>query len=187
MPSNTSRTKLDVHASPAVYLGLDAKSRSYLLGSLYDLHLSVSVDVTFLENVFPFRRFPQTSPASLLWGADAATSEGDARLGMFENVDPSVPFKSLDHQTLKAIGVPDLKLQEPELKMPVRPDAHSAVRPDLPPPTAPLAFKTLASKLTPACGGHQASKSQVKMFWQSQKPRCNPATCASSGQKQCQL
>ena len=73
-----------MHATPVVYLGIDAKSHSYLLGSLYDLNLSVSVDVTFLENVFPFRRFPQTSPASLLWGADSITTEGDARLGMFD-------------------------------------------------------------------------------------------------------
>src|SRR5689334_6749851 len=36
------RTKLDAHASPVVYLGIDPKSRSYLLGSLYDLNLSVS-------------------------------------------------------------------------------------------------------------------------------------------------
>ena len=49
------RTKLDAHATPVVYLGIDPKSRSYRLGSLYALHLSVSVDVTFLENVFPFR------------------------------------------------------------------------------------------------------------------------------------
>src|SRR3954471_10681548 len=66
-------------------------------------HLSTSVDVTFLENVFPFRRFPETSPASLLWGADAVTTEGDARLGMFENTDPASQFKPLDRQTLKAI------------------------------------------------------------------------------------
>ena len=50
------RTKLDVHTTPSVYLGIDAKSHAYLLGSLYDLNLSVSVEATFLENVFPFRR-----------------------------------------------------------------------------------------------------------------------------------
>ena len=49
------RTKLDAHASPHVYLGIDPKSRAYLLGSLFDLKLTVSVEATFLEHVFPFR------------------------------------------------------------------------------------------------------------------------------------
>ena len=126
----TLRTKLDVHATPVVYLGIDSKSRSYLLGSLYDLHLSVSVDVTFLENVFPFRRFPQTSPASLLWGTDAVTAEGDARLGMFENSDP-IAFKPIDRQTLKAIGVPEAKT--PELKIPADITEPQPIRADFQP------------------------------------------------------
>jgi len=57
------RTKLDAHATPMVYLGIDPKSRSYRLGTLYALNLSVSVDVTFMESVFPFRRVQnQSSP-----------------------------------------------------------------------------------------------------------------------------
>ena len=100
------RSKLDAHANPAVYLGIDSKSRSYLLGSLFDLHLSVSVEVTFLENVFPFRRLQtQDSPASLLWGAERSTAEGDPRLGMFDAYDGSGVTKFLDRQALKSIGV----------------------------------------------------------------------------------
>src|ERR1700677_4213577 len=49
------RSKLDSHATPMVYLGIEPKSCSYQLGSL----------------VFPFRRFQhQEAPASLLWGTD---------------------------------------------------------------------------------------------------------------------
>lgn len=110
------RGKLDAHATPTVYLGIDAKSRSYLLGSLFHLQLSVSVEVTFLENVFPFRRFPTQAPASLLWGG-ASMDEGDARWGMFE-ADPGL--KTLDRQALRAIGaVPeDAGVQPEEAKTP---------------------------------------------------------------------
>ena len=44
------RKKLDEHAVPTVYLGFDPKCRAYLLGSLYRLDLSTSVEVTFVEN-----------------------------------------------------------------------------------------------------------------------------------------
>jgi histone deacetylase 1/2 len=100
------RTKLDHHATPVVYLGIDAKSRSYLLGSLFDLDLSTSVDVTFMENVFPFRKFNKyrESPASLLWGTENNLAEGDPRLGMFDSSDTSGVSKILDQQALKAIG-----------------------------------------------------------------------------------
>src|SRR6185312_170633 len=78
----TLRTKLDVHANPVVYVGIDPKSPAYLLGSLYELTLSVSVDVTFIENVFPFRRIQnQASPSSLLWGTEYGMAEGNPRLG----------------------------------------------------------------------------------------------------------
>lgn len=49
------RTKLDPHAIKMVYLGLDSASRAFLLGTLYDLTTTVSAEVTFVENVFPFR------------------------------------------------------------------------------------------------------------------------------------
>jgi hypothetical protein len=99
------RTKLDSHASPAVYLGLDPKSRTFLLGSLYDLVVSTWVEVTFVENVFPFRKIKHTdSPASLLWGTENNLSEGDARLGMFQTPDTSGTLKVLDRQALKTIG-----------------------------------------------------------------------------------
>jgi Integrase core domain/Zinc finger C-x8-C-x5-C-x3-H type (and similar) len=65
------RTKLDMHAVPMVYLGIDPQSRAYLLGTLYELSTSVGVEVTFFEDVFPFRKHRgEESPASLLWGAD---------------------------------------------------------------------------------------------------------------------
>ena len=50
------RNKLDAHAVPCVYLGIDPVSHTYLLGSLYDLTISISVHVTFMENAFPFRK-----------------------------------------------------------------------------------------------------------------------------------
>ena len=100
------RTKLDSHATPTVYLGLDSKTRSFLLGSLYDLEPSSSVEVTFIENVFPFRKIKhREAPASLLWGTENNMSEGDPRLGMFESADSSGMSKVLDRQALKSLGV----------------------------------------------------------------------------------
>lgn len=98
------RTKLDANAVPQVYLGIDQRSHAYLLGSLFDLRLSVSVEATFLEHIFPFRRVQsQDSPASLLWGSEALTLEGDPRRGMFENeMLPAEPqLKAVDFKTLK--------------------------------------------------------------------------------------
>ena len=57
------RTKLDAHALPFVYLGIDPKTRAYLLGSLYDLKLSATVEATFLEHVFPFRKIQPVNTA----------------------------------------------------------------------------------------------------------------------------
>jgi len=103
VPSAIRATKLDQHANPCVYLGIDAKSRAYLLGSLYDLNTSVSVEVTFMENVFPFRKIKhRESPSSLLWGTDHNMAEGDPRLGMFADESPLT--KVLDRNTLKSIG-----------------------------------------------------------------------------------
>src|SRR4029079_11783743 len=63
------------------------------------------VEVTFVENVFPFRKIKHTdSPASLLWGTENNLSEGDARLGMFQTPDTSGTLKVLDRQALKTIG-----------------------------------------------------------------------------------
>jgi len=56
VPPAIRGSKLDHHASPCVYLGIDAKSRAYLLGSLFDLNTSVSVEATFFENVFPLSK-----------------------------------------------------------------------------------------------------------------------------------
>jgi hypothetical protein len=99
------RTKLDEHASPAVYLGLDPNCRAYLLGSLYNLDLSTSVEVTFVENVFPFRKVKhRESPASLLWGTDNNMAEGDPRLGMFDSPDTTGVNQILDRHALKSIG-----------------------------------------------------------------------------------
>lgn len=99
------RKKLDEHASPAVYLGLDPNCRAYLLGSLYHLDLSTSVEVTFVENVFPFRKMQhRESPSSLLWGTDNNMAEGDPRLGMFDAPDTTGVNQILDRHALKTIG-----------------------------------------------------------------------------------
>ena len=111
------RSKLDAHATPAVYLGIDPASRSYLLGSLYDLQTFAAVEVTFLENVFPFRKFKASdSPASLLWGTDSTLQLGDPRLGMF-GTSSDETTRALDRSTLKSIGaIPEFypKTQEVE-------------------------------------------------------------------------
>jgi hypothetical protein len=104
------------------------------LGSLFDLDLSISVDVTFMENVFPFRKFNKhrESPASLLWGTENNMAEGDPRLGMFDP-DTSGASKILDRHALKSIGalpaancpietdlqadLPDTKTEEDHLKL----------------------------------------------------------------------
>jgi hypothetical protein len=114
------RTKLEQHATPAVYLGFAPNCRAYLLGSLYGLDLSVSVEVTFVENVFPFRKIKhRESPASLLWGTDNNLTDGDGRLGMFETHDSTGISKVLDRQALKSIGAlpPDTedKHEDPSL------------------------------------------------------------------------
>ena len=100
------RTKLDAHASPHVYLGIDQKSRAFLLGSLFDLKLSVTVEATFMEHKFPFRQIQtEESPASLLWGTQAAKLEGDPRHGMFDMSGPGTvePLRPVDLKTLKTI------------------------------------------------------------------------------------
>src|SRR4051794_39815053 len=72
------RKKPDDHAVPCVYLGLDSNCRAYRLGSLYHLELSTSVEVTFVENVFPFRKVKnRESLTSLLWGTENNFSDGD--------------------------------------------------------------------------------------------------------------
>jgi hypothetical protein len=135
------RSKLDAHANPVVHLGLDPKSQSYLLGSLYDLNLSVSVDVTFLENVFPFRRLQtQESPASLLWGAEHSAAEGDPRLAMFDTYDRSGVSKILDHRALKSIGVyPDDTKREPRRSSRLRTAEVQSVSDDESPEPSPKA------------------------------------------------
>ena len=112
------RKKLDDHALPNVYLGFDPKCRAYLLGSLYQLDLTTAVEVTFVENVFPFRKLKhREAPASLLWGTDNNLDEGDARLGMFAQPDSSGENKILDRQTLKSIGAYPNFYEEEETKI----------------------------------------------------------------------
>ena len=55
------RTKLDAKAIPSVFLGLDAKSRCYRLGA---------VEVTFVEDVFPFRFCDKNSTNVHLWSTE---------------------------------------------------------------------------------------------------------------------
>ena len=98
IPAKIRTSKLDAHAIPTVYLGLDPQCRAFLLGSLYRLDVSTSVEVTFIENVFPFRKIKRESPTSLLWGTENNLAEGDGRLGMFADSAP------LDPEFLKALG-----------------------------------------------------------------------------------
>jgi len=71
------RGKLDAHSTPSVFLGLDAKSRCYKLGSLFDLVVSIAVEVSFVEEVFPFRFAKPSSPYHHLWSTESSLREGD--------------------------------------------------------------------------------------------------------------
>ena len=100
------RNKLDAHAVPCVYLGIDPVSHTFLLGSLYDLTISISVHVTFMENAFPFRKVKANdSSAGLLWDCDAASISSDPRLGMFDTLmeDSSGLRKILDKEASKVV------------------------------------------------------------------------------------
>ena len=107
IPSKLRASKMDAHAQPMVYLGLDPNCRAYRLGTRCRLEVSVAVEVTFVENVFPFRKVKhRESPSSLLWRTDNNLEDGDARLGMF--TDPPEILKILDQTQLKTIGaLPD--------------------------------------------------------------------------------
>ena len=109
------RGKLDAHATPSVYLGLDLHCRAYLLGSLFQLDVSTSVEATFIENVFPFRKIKhREAPAALLWGADNNLMEGDPRLGMFDvTPDTTSLNKVLDRNALASLGVLPDEAAEP--------------------------------------------------------------------------
>ena len=105
------RSKLDAHAAPHVYLGIDPKSGAFLLGSLFKLEISSAVDVTFVENVFPFRKLKCNDAASsLLWDTQHNMAEGDPRLGIFGTPDSSGVTQALDLQTLKSLVAVDHKL-----------------------------------------------------------------------------
>jgi len=62
------------------YLGIDQATRAHLLGSLYDLSVTTSVEVTFFEGSFPFRKLNAFSAASLLWGTEQTLMSDDAKL-----------------------------------------------------------------------------------------------------------
>ena len=97
------RGKMDAHATPMVYLGLDSSCKAFLLGSLYELNVSSALEVTFFEGAFPFRKLNAGSPTSLLWGAEQFMQVGDAKLGIFgSHADETA--KTLDKHALKAIG-----------------------------------------------------------------------------------
>ena len=101
------RTKLEAHATPCVYLGLDASSRAFLVGSLYDLHTSVSVEVTFFENIFPFRKSKQeSSPSTLLWDSNHSLAITDPRLGVFEDTTQDAPLAAHSTDKINANVVP---------------------------------------------------------------------------------
>jgi len=101
----TIRGKLDAHATPCVYLGLDTNCHAYLLGTIFRLETSTAVEVTFVENVFPFRKMKHNeAPTALLWGADNNMLEGDPRLGMFDGgSESSMKEKQLDDAAVKAM------------------------------------------------------------------------------------
>lgn len=135
------RSKLDAHAAPHVYLGIDPKSGAFLLGSLFKLELTCAVDVTFVENVFPFRKLKHNDAASsLLWDTQHNMAEGDPRLGMFGTPDSSGVTQALDLKTLKSLGAVST-VEEVDAKVastpvtsdptPVRRSSRAHVAPDM--------------------------------------------------------
>ena len=58
-----------------VYLGIDGASRSFLMGSLYDLFTTVAVEVTVVEDEFPFRQRVTDDAASHWWNDRKAPME----------------------------------------------------------------------------------------------------------------
>ena len=106
------RTKLDAHAIPCVFLGIDASSRAFLLGTLFDLNVSVSVEVTFFENSFPFRKHKQeSSPSSYIWTPDPLLNTIDSRIGVQEapvvpTVSPNGPLESKPPQPTPILSRP---------------------------------------------------------------------------------
>lgn len=158
------RKKLDEHAVPAVYLGFDPKCRAYLLGSLYRLDLSTSVEVTFVENVFPFRKVKSgEAPASLLYGTDNNLSEGDGRFGMFDQPDMSGVNKVLDQQAMKSIGVAPVFPEHEQNEVEPTP-AQPAL------PSATLPTPTLDSAVAPRRSSRVRLPEQKDQFWQDFYP-----------------
>ena len=102
------RSKSEAHAIPMVYLGFESGSRAYLLGSLFELYTSTSVEVTFMENAFPFRRLKYVgSPTALLWGAEQIMASGDTKNAAFMPDAPEIA-RLVDRQAGKTItSVPE--------------------------------------------------------------------------------
>ena len=101
------RTKLDAHAKPCVYLGIDANSKAFLLGTIYDLSTSVSVEVTFFENVFPFRKLKQEEAHStFLWDPSPTLVPGDPKLGVYD-AKPQFPDREAAQVMPPPPTVPD--------------------------------------------------------------------------------
>jgi len=71
------RGKLDAHTAPHVFLGLDSKTRCYKLGTLFELNISVAVEVSFVEEVFPFRFAKPASAYHHLWSTESRLREGE--------------------------------------------------------------------------------------------------------------
>ena len=98
------RGKLDAHTSPHVFLGLDAKTRCYKLGTLFELNISVAVEVSFVEEVFPFRFSKPASAYHHLWSTESRLREGEQDFDISLSQNP-IYSPSTTGELLKDMGM----------------------------------------------------------------------------------
>jgi len=75
-------TLLDAHTSPHVFLGLDAKTRCYKLGTLFELNISVR------RGSVPFRFSKPASAYHHLWSTESRLREGEQNFDVSLSQNP---------------------------------------------------------------------------------------------------
>ena len=98
------RGKLDAHTSPHVFLGLDSKTQCYKLGTLFDLMVSVAVEVSFVEEVFPFRFSKPATSYHHLWSTESRLREGEQNFDAVLSQNP-LYSPAMTGELLKDMGM----------------------------------------------------------------------------------
>lgn len=105
------RSKLDPHAVPMVFLGIDAQSKAYLLGSLKDLSTSVSVEVTFVEDKFPLAGMQHREEETIHLPTTGAVALPDVTAPAVAQI-PVAPLIAAQTPTKASITTPQLSLAD---------------------------------------------------------------------------